>query len=52
MKRVFVGLGAACVLVVYSAGPTGRFDGGRPGQKVSAQESLFRYPAVPVPVSP
>lgn len=35
--------------VVYSAGPTGRFDGGRPGAKVPGQESLFRYPAVPVP---
>lgn len=35
--------------VVYSVGPTGRFDGGRPGQKVPATESLFRYPAVPVP---
>ena len=34
--------------VVYSAGPTGRFDGGVPGGKVSGQESLFRYPAVPV----
>ncbi len=36
--------------VVYSAGPTGHFDGGRPGEKVSGQESAFRYPAVPVPV--
>ena len=35
--------------VVYSAGPTGHFDGGRPGQKVPGQESLFRYPAVPAP---
>jgi len=35
--------------VVYSAGPTGHFDGGRPGAKVPGQESLFRYPAVPVP---
>jgi len=35
--------------VVYSAGPTGRFDGGKPGAKVPGQESLFRYPAVPVP---
>ena len=34
---------------VYSVGPTGHFDGGRPGQKVPGQESLFRYPAVPVP---
>jgi hypothetical protein len=35
--------------VVYSAGPGGHFDGGRPGQKVPGQESLFRYPAVPAP---
>lgn len=34
--------------VVYSAGPTGHFDGGKPGAKVPGQESLFRYPAVPV----
>jgi len=35
--------------VVYSAGPTGHFDGGRPGQKVPGRESLFRYPAVQMP---
>ncbi len=34
--------------VVYSAGPTGRFDGGKLGQKVPGQESVFRFPAVPV----
>ena len=34
--------------VVYSAGPTGRFDGGKPGAKVPGQESLFRYPVAPV----
>ena len=34
--------------VVYSAGPTGHFDGGKPGEKVPGQESAFRYPAVPV----
>ena len=33
--------------VVYSVGPTGRFDGGKPGQKMPGAESLFRYPAVP-----
>ena len=33
--------------VVYSVGPTGRFGGGRPGQKVPGVESLFRCPAVP-----
>ena len=38
--------------VVYSAGPTGAFDGGRPGEKVPGQESVFRYPLVPVPVPP
>ena len=32
--------------VVYSAGPTGRFDGGKLGAKVPGQESLFRYPDV------
>jgi len=35
--------------IIYSAGPTGRFDGGKPGEKVSGQESLFRYPTVPLP---
>jgi hypothetical protein len=34
--------------VVYSAGPTGHFDGGKPGVKVPGTESLFRYPGVPV----
>ena len=34
--------------VVYSAGPTGHFDGGKPDVKVPGAESLFRYPAVPV----
>ena len=32
--------------VVYSVGPTGHFDGGRPGQKMPGGESLFRYPAM------
>lgn len=35
--------------VVYSAGPTGHFDGGKPGAKAPGQESLFRFPVVPVP---
>ncbi len=35
--------------VVYSAGPTGHFDGGKPGEKVAGQESLFRYPVAPAP---
>jgi len=35
--------------VVYGAGPTGHFDGGKPGQKAPATESLFRYPVIPVP---
>ena len=34
---------------VYSVGPTGHFDGGRPGQKPPGAESLFRYPVVPLP---
>jgi len=38
--------------VVYSAGPTGSFDGGKPGEKAPAQESVFRYPAVPLPAEP
>ncbi len=37
---------AAGGFVVYSAGPTGTFSGGRPGEKVPGQESVFRYPAV------
>ena len=32
--------------VIYSAGPTGRFGGGRPGEKAGGQESVFRYPVV------
>lgn len=35
--------------VVYSVGPTGHFDGGKPGEKIPSQESLFRFPAVSVP---
>lgn len=35
--------------VVYAVGPTGHFDGGQPGQKTPGAESLFRYPAVPLP---
>jgi hypothetical protein len=35
--------------VVYSAGPTGHFDGGKRGEKVPGQESVFRCPAVPMP---
>ncbi len=35
--------------VVYAVGPTGRFDGGQPGRKTPGVESLFRYPAVPLP---
>ncbi len=38
--------------VVYSAGPTGTFGGGKPGETVPAQESVFRYPAVPVGPTP
>ena len=35
--------------VVYSVGPTGHFEGGKPGEKVPATELLFRYPAVAMP---
>ena len=38
--------------LIYSAGPTGGFDGGKPGEKVPSQESVFRYPLVPVPALP
>lgn len=37
--------------IVYSAGPTATFHGGKPGEKVPPQESLFRYPPVPLPTS-
>ena len=37
--------------LIYSAGPTGTFDGGKPGEKVPAQESVFRYPAIPMPIA-
>jgi len=43
---------AASGFVVYSAGPTGTFDGGKAGEKAPAQESAFRYPAVPLPAEP
>ena len=36
--------------LIYSAGPDGMFDGGKPGEKVPGQESVFRYPAVPLPI--
>ena len=36
--------------VVYSVGPTGIFDGGKAGEKAPGQESVFRYPAVPLPI--
>ncbi len=38
--------------IVYSAGPTGTFDGGKPGEKMPSQESLFCYPATPIPLTP
>lgn len=37
--------------VVYAVGPTGTFDGGKAGKKAPAQESVFRYPAVPMPIA-
>ena len=38
--------------VVYSAGPDGQYDGGKPGDKASYDKARlrFRFPAVPVPV--
>lgn len=36
--------------VVYSAGPTGHFDGGTAGQKPPGQESVFRYPPTRLPL--
>ena len=33
--------------VVYSAGPGGTFDGGKPGDKRDNRQSVFRYPLVP-----
>jgi len=36
--------------VVYSAGPDGTFDGGKPGDNRYGPNIVFRYPLVPVPV--
>ena len=36
--------------VVYSAGPTGKGDGGRPGDRALPSAPSFRYPSVPIPV--
>ncbi len=33
--------------VVYSVGPTGKFDGGAPAKKPDAQEGYFQYPLAP-----
>ena len=38
--------------VAYSAGPSGSFDGGKPGEKTPPRDSLFRYPAVPLALTP
>jgi len=40
--------------VVYSAGPDGHYDGGKPGDGATYDKARnrFRYPAVPVPVPP
>ena len=35
--------------VVYSAGPEGRYDGGKPGDKAPSGEVGFRYPVVRTP---
>ena len=37
--------------VVYSAGPSGDYDGGKPGDLPKAQ-IFFRYPAAPIPLPP
>jgi hypothetical protein len=37
---------------VYSAGPAGTFDGGKPGDPAFGPNTVFRYPLVPVPVPP
>lgn len=36
--------------VVYSAGPSGTFDGGKPGDPQYGPNIMFRYPLVPVPI--
>ena len=38
--------------VLYAVGPGGAFDGGKAGEKVPGQESVFRYPVVPLPAEP
>ena len=38
---------AGNTFVVYSIGPTGKFDGGTPAAKPDAKEALFRYPMPP-----
>ena len=35
--------------VVYSVGPTGSFDGGRPGAPRARDQAYYRYPAIPQP---
>src|SRR5207247_5529550 len=34
--------------VVYSVGPEGKFDGGKPGSKRDPKESYVRYPPLPI----
>ena len=36
--------------VVYSAGPDGKFDGGKPGDTRSGANIVFRYPLVTLPI--
>ncbi len=38
--------------IVYSAGPDGTFDGGKPGDNLPSGEFVFRYPTEAVPVPP
>ena len=38
--------------VVYSAGPDGTFNGGKPEEKTPTTQSAFRYPVKPIPLPP
>ena len=38
--------------VVYSAGPTGVYEGGKPGEITPPGEIAFRYPAIATPLTP
>ena len=36
--------------MVHSAGPDGKYDGGRPGEKMTSGQVGFRYPVLKTPV--